>query len=236
MEKLARALNLLGVNYQEDTLDKYKKYMDLVLSWNKRVNLTSITDKNEFVTKHFIDSIFVCGFSQMHEINKVIDVGTGAGFPGIPLAIVYPDKEFLLIDSTNKRIKIIYEISREIGLKNVTFLHGRAEDIAHNKKHREQFDLCVSRAVAKLAVLSEYCLPFVKVGGWFAAYKSQGIEKELAESQNAYKLLGGHLEKNNSISIDGFGLDHRILMIKKIKQTPAKYPRKAGTPTKDPLK
>lgn len=236
MEKLARALNLLGVNFQEDALDTFQRYMDLVLCWNKNVNLTSITDKNEFITKHFIDSIAICSFPQMNKVKRVIDVGTGAGFPGIPLAIVYPDKEFLLIDSLNKRIKIIDEISSVIGLTNVTIMHGRAEDLAHIKEYREQFDLCVSRAVAKLAVLSELCLPFVKVGGWFAAYKSEGIEREIEESHNSYKLLGGQLDKNDSISMEGFGLDHRILMIKKINNTPTKYPRKAGTPAKNPLK
>ena len=236
MEKLARALELFGVSCQKDTLEKFQRYMELVLNWNKRVNLTSIIDKENFETKHFIDSVAICGFSQIQKMKKIIDVGTGAGFPGIPLAIIYPEKEFLLIDSLNKRIKIIDEISREIGLSNVAFLHGRAEDLAQKKEYREQFDLCVSRAVANLAVLSEYCLPFVKVGGWFAAYKSEGIEKEQEASLNAIRQLGGHLEESQSIHIEGFGLDHKILMIKKIKMTLSKYPRKAGTPAKDPLK
>jgi 16S rRNA (guanine527-N7)-methyltransferase len=236
MKILAEALGLLGIHYQKDTLEKFQRYMDLVLEWNKKVNLTAITSKEEFEIKHFVDSIAICGFSQIHGIKKIIDVGTGAGFPGIPLAIIYPDKEFFLMDSLNKRVKIIDEISTELGLNNVTFWHGRAEDLAHNKEFREQFDLCVSRAVANLAVLSEYCLPFVKVGGWFAAYKSEGIEKEIEASQNAIKLLGGHLEEGEEINIEGFGLDHRILMIHKIKRTVSKYPRKAGTPTKEPLK
>lgn len=236
MKKLAIALDLIGVSYKKETLEKHQRYMNLVLDWNKRVNLTSIIDKEDFEIKHFVDSIAICGFPQIQEIKRVIDVGTGAGFPGIPLAIIYPEKEFLLMDSLNKRIKIIDEISREIGLSNVTFWHGRAEDLAHMKKYREQFDLCVSRAVANLAVLSEFCLPFVKVGGWFAAYKTGGIGEELEAGKNAIRQLGGHLEESQTIKMERFDLDHRILMIKKIKMTLSKYPRKAGTPTKNPLK
>ena len=236
MKKLAKALELLGVSYQKDTLEKFQRYMELVLEWNEKVNLTSITDAEGFEMKHFVDSVAICGFSQIQEARKVIDVGTGAGFPGIPLAILYPEKEFLLVDSLKKRIKIVDEISREIGLANVAFCHGRAEDLAQKEEYRERFDLCVSRAVANLAVLSEYCIPFVKVGGWFAAYKSGGIEEELKTSLHAIEQLGGHLEENHSIKIEGYELNHQILLIKKIKKTRSKYPRKAGTPAKEPLK
>ncbi|MDD3169700.1 MAG: 16S rRNA (guanine(527)-N(7))-methyltransferase RsmG, partial [Eubacteriales bacterium] len=183
-----------------------------------------------------VESVAICGTPQMNEADSIIDVGTGAGFPGIPLAILYPDKRFLLMDSLNKRIRIISEISQEIGLRNVSFRHGRAEELAQSAEFREQYDLCVSRAVANLAVLSEYCLPFVKVGGWFAAFKTGKIEEELRESQHAIVLLGGKLEENKSLYIKGYDLDHRILLIKKVKKTLAKYPRKAGTPAKEPLK
>ncbi len=236
MKQLLDALEDMGLSYDENTLLKFRRYMELILEWNEKVNLTSITDTDEFVKKHFVDSIAICGTSQMVNSSKIIDVGTGAGFPGIPLAILYPDKKFLLMDSLNKRIKIIEELSREIGLRNVTFLHGRAEELARNKDFREQFDLCVSRAVANLAVLSEYCLPFVKVDGWFAAYKTGTIEEELQASMHAIKLLGGRLDENKQLTIKGYDLDHRILMIKKVKKTLAKYPRKAGTPAKEPLK
>jgi 16S rRNA (guanine527-N7)-methyltransferase len=210
--------------------------MELILEWNEKVNLTSITDEDEFIKKHYLDSIAICGFSQIEEAQTVIDVGTGAGFPGIPLAILHPDKKFLLMDSLNKRIKIISELSQEIGLRNVTFCHGRAEELAQNKEYREQFDLCVSRAVAHLAVLSEYCLPFVKVGGWFAPYKTGAIDEELNESRRAISMLGGRLEENQQLNIKGYDLDHRILFVKKVGKTLAKYPRKAGTPAKEPLK
>lgn len=236
MKLLIEALEDMGLLCDEDKLYKFQKYMELILEWNEKVNLTSITEQAEFVKKHYVDSIAICGTPQMSGAKSIIDVGTGAGFPGIPLAILYPEKEFLLMDSLNKRIRIIEEISREIGLRNVSFQHGRAEELAQNREYREKFDLCVSRAVANLAVLSEYCLPFVKVGGWFAAYKTGTIEDELRESAHAITLLGGQLEENISLSIKGYDLDHRLLMIKKVKKTLAKFPRKAGTPAKEPLK
>ncbi len=236
MIRLIEALEHMEIAYQEDAISKFEKYMELILEWNEKVNLTSIRDKDEFIKKHYIDSVAICGFSQMYNANKVIDVGTGAGFPGIPLAILNPEKEFLLVDSLNKRIKIIDEISMKIGLKNVVFCHGRAEELARNKDFREQFDLCVSRAVANLSVLSEYCLPFVRVGGWFAPYKSGTAEEELKDSEHAIRILGGQFDKNCKLDIKGYDLDHRILMIRKVHKTLSKYPRKAGTPAKEPLK
>lgn len=236
MKQLTEALEDIGLAYDEDMLRKFQRYMELILEWNEKVNLTSITVPEEFVKKHYIDSAAIGGFSQMKEAEAVIDVGTGAGFPGIPLAILFPEKKFLLMDSLNKRIRIIEEIAKEIGLQNVTFRHGRAEDLAQKKEYRERFDLCVSRAVANLSVLSEYCLPFVRVGGWFAAYKTGTAEAELKESLRAIELLGGQLVENKQLNIRGYDLNHRILMIKKVKKTLQKYPRKAGTPAKEPLK
>jgi 16S rRNA (guanine527-N7)-methyltransferase len=236
MKQLTEALTDMGLSYDDETIRKFQRYMELILEWNEKVNLTSITDEEEFVKKHYIDSVAICSFPQMKEAQTIIDVGTGAGFPGIPLAILHPDKTFLLMDSLNKRIKIISELSQEIGLRNVTFCHGRAEELAQNKEYREQFDLCVSRAVAHLAVLSEYCLPFVKVGGWFAPYKTGAIDEELNESRRAISMLGGRLEENQQLNIKGYDLDHRILFVKKVGKTLAKYPRKAGTPAKEPLK
>ena len=236
MKLLREALEDLGLACDEGTLHQFKRYMELVLEWNERVNLTSITDPDEFIIKHYIDSAAIGNFPQMKEAQSVIDVGTGAGFPGIPLAILFPEKEFLLMDSLNKRIKIIEELASEIGLTNVAFRHGRAEELARDKAFRERFDLCVSRAVANLAVLSEYCLPFVKPGGWFAAYKAGAAEEELKGSLQAAELLGGRLEDSKRLNIRGYDLDHRIILVKKIKKTPSKYPRKAGTPAKEPLK
>lgn len=236
MKLLIEALDDMGLSYDDDKLNKFRRYMELILEWNEKVNLTAITDRSEFVKRHYVDSVAICGAPQLKAAKSIIDVGTGAGFPGIPLAILYPEKRFLLMDSLNKRIRIIEEISREIGLQNVAFRHGRAEEMAQNKAYREQFDFCVSRAVANLAILSEYCLPFVKVGGWFAAYKTGKIEEELRESQRAITLLGGQLEENISLTIKGYDLDHRLLLIKKVKNTLTKYPRKPGTPSKEPLK
>lgn len=236
MDLLISVLRKLNLPYDDCTINKFKKYMDLILQWNEKVNLTSITEKDEFIKKHFVDSLVCCEYNQFKVSNKIIDVGTGAGFPGIPLAIVNPDKEFLLMDSLNKKIKIIDEIAAEIGISNVKFCHGRAEDLAQNKEYREQYDLCVSRAVANLAVLSEYCLPFVKVGGWFAAYKSSTTEEEIKNSLKALELLGGKIEIKESFKMEGYDLDHNIIFIKKVKKTLAKYPRKPGTPAKEPLK
>lgn len=236
MKQLTDALDDMKVPYDPEMILKFQRYQELILDWNEKVNLTSITDPQDFVKKHYVDSAVLCSFEQLSQAKSIIDVGTGAGFPGIPLAILHPDKKFLLMDSLNKRIRIISEIAGEIGLKNVSFLHGRAEELAQKKEYRERFDLCVSRAVANLAVLSEYCLPFVTVGGWFTPYKTGSVDHELTESGRAIGLLGGQLIENKELRIKGYDLDHRILLIKKIKQTPAKYPRKAGTPAKEPLK
>ena len=176
MKQLTDALESMGLKYDDDMIRKFRRYMELILEWNGKVNLTSITEPEDFIKKHFIDSAAIGGFSQMKDAKTVIDVGTGAGFPGVPLAILFPEKKFLLMDSLNKRIRIIEEIAQEIGLRNAAFCHGRAEELAQKREYREQYDLCVSRAVANLAVLSEYCLPFVRVGGWFAAYKTGTAE------------------------------------------------------------
>lgn len=236
MKLLTNALEKLNIPFDDRTITQFKTYMEGILEWNEKVNLTSITEESEFIKKHYIDSVICCAYPEFQCAEKIIDIGTGAGFPGIPLAILYPDKEFLLLDSLNKRIKIIDELAKTIGIQNIILRHGRAEEIAREKECREQFDFCVSRAVANLSVLSEYCLPFVKVGGWFAAYKSAESVGEIQDSIHAIRILGGCLEETRPSKIDGFDLDHNIVMIKKIKNTMAKYPRKAGTPTKEPLK
>jgi 16S rRNA (guanine527-N7)-methyltransferase len=236
MKHLTDALDDMGIGYDPEMLEKFQRYMELILEWNEKVNLTSITDREEFIQKHYIDSVAICGFPQMREAQRIIDVGTGAGFPGVPLAILFPEKEFVLMDSLNKRLKIIQELTETIGVRNIKLCHSRAEDLGQNKEFREQFDLCVSRAVANLAVLSEYCIPLIKVGGWFAPYKSGTVEEELKESLRAIELLGARLEENCLLKIKGYDLDHRILFIRKMKKTLSKYPRKAGTPAKEPLK
>lgn len=236
MKQLEKALNELGIQYTENMISQFEGYRNGVIEWNEKVNLTAITDPQEFVVKHFIDSVLCVGFDEYKAAKKVIDVGTGAGFPGVPLAILSQDKEFTLMDSLNKRLKIIDELSAGIGLANVQTVHARAEELARNKAHREKYDICVSRAVANLTTLSEYCLPFIKVGGYLLAYKGPDAEAELADAKKAISILGGQVEKMEKAQLDDFGLDHRIIFIKKVKNTPAKYPRKAGTPSKEPLK
>ena len=236
MNKLVNALEQLNIPFDEEIIEKYRLYMEGIISWNEKVNLTSITDKDEFIVKHYIDSVMCVPCKEFQNAEKIIDVGTGGGFPGIPLALAAPDKEFVLMDSLNKRIKIINQLCEEIGITNVTAVHARAEELAKNKQHRQKYDLCVSRAVANLSTLSEYCLPFIKQGGWFLSYKGPDTDKELSDAKKAIKILGGQIDREELASLESSGLEHKIIYIKKVKDTPAKYPRKAGTPSKDPLK
>lgn len=236
MNPLKKALESMKLECSDNILEKFNSYMLGVLDWNEKVNLTTITDPQEFVVKHFIDSIICTDYPEYEDADKIIDVGTGAGFPGVPLAIVSPEKEFILMDSLNKRLKIIDELCREAGIANVTTIHARAEELAKNKAHREQYDLCVSRAVANMAVLAEYCLPFIKVGGFLMAYKGPDAETEVTEAAHALSLLGGRVEEIRNGNLKDFGIDHKVVVIKKVKNTPSKFPRKAGTPAKEPLK
>lgn len=236
MNPLKKALESMNLECSDDMLEKFNSYMLGVLDWNEKVNLTTITDPQEFVVKHFIDSIICTDYPEYEDADKIIDVGTGAGFPGVPLAIVSPEKEFILMDSLNKRLKIIDELCREAGIANVTTIHARAEELAKNKAYREQHDLCVSRAVANMAVLAEYCLPFIKVGGFLMAYKGPDAETEVTEAAHALSLLGGRVEEIRNGNLKDFGIDHKVVVIKKVKNTPSKFPRKAGTPAKEPLK
>lgn len=228
---------LCGVENSETT-EKLLAFMDLVLETNKSMNLTAITEPEDFVIKHFIDSFTICKSKEFESASSIVDVGTGGGFPGMPLAIVYPEKKFVLMDSLNKRIKFLIDAADSLGLKNVECVHSRAEDFGKNKKYRENFDLCVSRAVANIAVLSEYCIPLVKPGGSFTAYKTGN--EDLSLGNNAIKTLGGSLgEIAQFPKLEGIlsfiEADHRLVNIKKIKNTPKAYPRKAGTPAKNPL-
>jgi len=209
--------------------------MEAVLSWNEKVNLTAIKDRDGFITKHFIDSLCCADHQQFKDAETVVDVGTGAGFPGLPLAIVSPDKEFVLIDSLNKRIKILNEIISDLGLDNVVAVHGRAEELARDKQYRESFDICVSRAVSRLSVLSEYCLPFIRKGGWLAAYKGPDADNEIADAKNALGILGGKVMEISDTDMQKFDVFHRIVYVQKTMNTPKVYPRKAGTPEKKPL-
>lgn len=214
---------------------KLEKYMEGILSWNEKVNLTNITDPEEFRIKHNADSLMCVDFPEFQSAKNIIDVGTGGGFPGIPLAVYAPDKHFTLLDSLNKRLRIIDELAGGLDITNITLVHGRAEDVARNREHREKYDLCVSRAVSNLATLSEYCLPFIKVGGYLLAYKGPGADQEVKDAEKAMKTLGGSLVDIRETTMEEYGLDHRILVIEKVRNTPKAYPRKAGTPLKEPL-
>jgi len=211
-------------------------YMDGILKWNKKVNLTAITSRDEFVRKHLLDSVMCCGAEEISSAGTVIDVGTGGGFPGIPLAAIFPEKQFVLLDSLGKRIKVIKEISGAAGIVNTEFIHARAEDLAREKKYREKFDLCVSRAVAGMPVLAEYCLPFVRRGGTFLAFKGRDCSSEMAEAENAISILGGRILRGEDHGSMGYGIEHTYIYIRKEKSTPVRYPRRAGTPEKEPLK
>ena len=219
-----------------EAIPKLLAYRDATLEWNNKVNLTAITNPEEFIQKHYVDSLLCADAKEMLQARTVLDVGTGGGFPGIPMAIFFPEKKFVLLDSLQKRLKIVREMADNIGLKNIEVVHGRAEDLARMPKYREQFDLCLSRAVANLSTLSELCLPFVKVGGTFIAYKGPNCNAEVDEAMNAIQILGGRLKRVDLPRPEFFETDHTMIYIDKEKKTSSHYPRKAGTPSKEPIK
>jgi len=230
LDKLCSNLN---ISLTSEMLDLFYEYYNLLIEKNKSVNLTAITKPEDVCLKHFFDSLSLTAFYDFTNTESIIDVGSGGGFPGIPLKIFFPEKKIVLIDSLNKRVSFLNDTIRQLDLKNIIAVHGRAEDLGHDKNYREQFDLAVSRAVSNLSTLSEYCLPFVKVGGSFVAYKSLELDNELDSSFNAIKSLGGILKKPIYFDLDDY---HRsFALIKKIESTSLKYPRKAGTPLKKPL-
>lgn len=230
---LRNKAELYGFHLTEMQTDQLIRYYELMAEKNKDVNLTRIIEFDEVVEKHFVDSMMGAAYFDLNETASVIDIGTGAGFPGIPLKILYPQIKLTMIDSVSKKISFIDEAAEKIRLDHVETLHVRAEDLARDLKYRERFDLCVSRAVANLSTLSEYALPFVKVGGVFLAYKSDQCEEEISNSKNAVSILGGEFGKINRFTIFGFG--RTIIEIRKVKKTLRTYPRKAGVPSKKPL-
>ena len=227
----------LEEKYGEEMTSMLVEYMDMILEKNQYINLTAVRDRDEALQKHIADSLS-CDFMEEYEAaENVIDIGTGAGFPGVPLAIVSPDKKFTLVDSLNKRLRIIDELTGELGIKNITTVHGRAEDVGKSKEHREQYDICVSRAVASLDVLCEWCLPLVKKGGYFVAYKGENVSRETEEAAKAIKLLGGKIAEIRKVQTEEESISgHVLVMIKKVKNTPSKYPRQAGQARKNPLR
>ena len=223
----------VGIELSDLQKKQYNRYYELVVEWNQKINLTAITEEEEFYTKHFFDSISLAFFKDYSNIESICDVGSGAGFPSIPLKILYPNLKVTIVDSLNKRIKFLNLVKDELGLTDCNFVHARAEEFGQNKEYRESFEIVTARAVARLNVLSELCLPLVKKNGYFLSLKAQKAEDETKEATNAIKILGGKLEKDLNFDIEGE--ERHILEIRKAKETPNKYPRKAGTPNKKPL-
>ena len=223
----------IGIELSDLQKKQYNRYYELVVEWNQKINLTGITEEEEFYTKHFFDSISLAFFKDYSNIESICDVGSGAGFPSIPLKILYPNLKVTIVDSLNKRIKFLNLVKDELGLTDCNFVHARAEEFGQNKEYRESFEIVTARAVARLNVLSELCLPLVKKNGYFLSLKAQKAEEETKEATNAIKILGGKLEKDLNFDIEGE--ERHILEIRKAKETPNKYPRKAGTPNKKPL-
>ena len=236
IESFKKKVNMLHIELSDKQYNQYVTYYEMVVEKNKVMNLTGITEFDEFIDKHYIDSLSIVNAVDMHQVQSAIDVGTGAGFPGIPLKIAFPHLKVVLLDSLNKRIKFLEAVIEELGLENISTIHGRAEDFAKKKEYREQFDLCVSRAVANLSTLSEYCLPFVAVNGSFVSYKSGDSEEEIQQAKHAISLLGGKVKNVDKFQLPGTDMGRALVEIKKTKQTPGKYPRKAGLPAKEPLK
>ena len=234
---LAEGLKSFNIEVNERQIEQFLQYYELLIEWNSFMNLTSITQFEEVIRKHFVDSVsLVRVFPEiMKEEYTLIDVGTGAGFPGIPLKIVFPHLRVMLLDSLNKRISFLKEVAESIGLKDIEAVHGRAEDFARKEEFRERYDVCVSRAVANFSTLSEYCLPFVKRGGCFIAYKSEKAMEEYEQSKKAISIFGGKCERTEKFYLPDSDIYRNLFLIRKLKTTPERFPRKAGMPSKEPI-
>jgi 16S rRNA (guanine527-N7)-methyltransferase len=240
MDTLAVALSQgakeLGVSLEQTHIAQFEAYCSMLLAWNKRMNLTAILEPKEIAVKHFLDSLALFREHQFTSGACVIDVGTGAGFPGIPLKIVRPDLKLVLLDSLQKRTHFLQAIVEQLSLSNVTVVHGRAEEMGRDAKYRESFDIALSRAVAPLNILVEFCLPFVRIGGYFLSLKGPEVQEEIMQAQIAISALGGSLKRTSSFSLPVSGDPRSLVLIEKIKDTPEKYPRRPGIPEKKPLK
>ncbi len=234
-----KGLAELGIELDDNQISQFIQYYEYLVEKNKVMNLTAITEFEEVIVKHFLDSLSLIKAVDLSECSdevKIIDIGTGAGFPGIPIKIAYPKVNIILLDSLNKRINFLNEVIDMLELKGISAVHGRSEDLGINSEYREQFDFCLSRAVANLAVLSEFCIPFVKIGGQFISYKAGDSNEEIKEGEYAVKLLGGKIEKEILFTIPDSDINRKLVVINKVKNTGKKYPRKAGTPAKSPIK
>ncbi len=229
-----KGLEDLSIILDEHQVKQFLDYYELLINWNKVMNLTSITDFTEVITKHFLDSLSIV---KIHypKSDKILDLGTGAGFPGIPIKIAFPNTQIVLMDSLNKRVNFLNEVIDNLKLDKISAIHGRAEDLGKDPSYRDGFDICTSRAVARLSVLSEYCIPFLKKGGYFISYKSGKITEELDEAKRAIEILGGTIKKTSEFQLSGTDMGRSLILIEKVKNTPKRYPRMAGKPTKEPL-
>lgn len=232
-KKMINLGNQINIVFKEEQIRKFYTYMNLLIEWNNKINLTAITEPNEIIIKHFIDSLTILKYFEDKE--TVIDVGTGAGFPGIPIKIMKENVKVTLLDSLNKRINFLNEVIEQLELENIETIHSRIEDFGRNKKNRERFDIVTSRAVANLTTLSEYMVPLTKIGGKCICMKGVNVEEEIAKSKNAIKILGGEIVKIEKLKLPEEKSDRNIIIINKQKNTPAKYPRKAGTPSREPI-
>lgn len=233
---LQKGAESFGIQLTDQQVDQFFEYYRLLVQWNEFMNLTAITEMEEVMEKHFVDSLALSKAAEVGNIETLIDVGTGAGFPGIPLKIAYPHLRVVLLDSLNKRVKFLSTVIETLGLTNIQAVHGRAEDAARQKDYREQFDAAVSRAVANMASLSEYCLPFIKVGGVFVPYKSGNIEEELKDAGKAVKTLGGTIRRVEKFQLPDTDIERSLVLIEKTERTDKRYPRKAGLPSKEPIR
>ncbi len=233
-EEMSKKSKILGVRFSVEQIEQFYKYMNLLIEWNEKMNLTAITEPKEIILKHFIDSITILKY--IDDNSKLVDVGTGAGFPGVPLSIMNPTLKITLVDSLNKRLIFLQEVVKELNLKNIEIVHARAEEFGQNKNYREKFDIATSRAVANLATLSEYLVPLVKIGGKIISMKASNAKEEINDAQKAIEVLGGKIEKIEEFDLPKSDIGRTIIIIDKNKCTPAIYPRKAGTPAKEPIK